>query len=214
MTALHYVVPHRYFLRVQSHSNRHRCVPQHGCSRSPCVLVTALVCPITESLPRSTRHQQVHQLRRARNDRSVSRPRPDPPPFALTFLAGNCSFIIFMFVWGYLRHYQNIRMLWSVYTEFELVPAYARVWSPAEGFYLPPIMQYILPLLLSNFLLTSSRITGPKSSSPSSSSNSCVLQHPPAPPSSRLLIPNAGHRILELPHSSYRCAHVAREECE
>ncbi|KAM0747143.1 LAG1-domain-containing protein [Meredithblackwellia eburnea MCA 4105] len=55
---------------------------------------------------------------------------------------GNVSFIIFMITWGYFRHYQNIRILHSVWTEFERVPAAARVWDPAKGYFMPSWMRY------------------------------------------------------------------------
>ena len=112
-----------------------------------------------------------------------------------------------MLVWGYLRHYQNVRMLWSVYTEFELVPAYARVWSPAEGFYLPPIMQYVPSSPLVLLLADAFPASGPRSSYPSSSSNSYVLCSPTRLP--LLLTRNARRSSLSgassSSASSYAC---------
>lgn len=49
-----------------------------------------------------------------------------------------------MFTWGYMRHYENIRILHSVWTEFELVPAVARTWDPSQGYFLPPWMRSVL----------------------------------------------------------------------
>lgn len=31
-------------------------------------------------------------------------------------------FVVFMGIWAYFRHYLNIIMLWSVYSEFDLMP--------------------------------------------------------------------------------------------
>lgn len=55
-----------------------------------------------------------------------------------------------MFTWGYLRHFENIRILGSVWSEYNLVPAEARVWDPANGFFLPQWMQIgvFLPIFL------------------------------------------------------------------
>ncbi|SCV67318.1 BQ2448_5964 [Microbotryum intermedium] len=49
----------------------------------------------------------------------------------------NISFVIFMVTWGYFRHYQEFRILHSVYSEFDLAPAYAKRWAPLEGCWLP-----------------------------------------------------------------------------
>ena len=32
------------------------------------------------------------------------------------------AFVMFTGVWAYFRHYLNIVMLWSVYSEFDLMP--------------------------------------------------------------------------------------------
>ncbi|TNY17197.1 longevity assurance proteins LAG1/LAC1 [Rhodotorula diobovata] len=39
------------------------------------------------------------------------------------------SFVFFLFIWTYMRHYLNCRILWSVWTQFDLVPAQWRNWS-------------------------------------------------------------------------------------
>lgn len=38
------------------------------------------------------------------------------------------SLVVFVFVWVYLRHYQNLRILWSVLTEFRLVGPWEVNW--------------------------------------------------------------------------------------
>ncbi|KAF7316164.1 Longevity assurance proteins LAG1/LAC1 [Mycena indigotica] len=52
------------------------------------------------------------------------------------------SLAIFTYVWTYFRHYLNILILWSVYSEYDLVPASARRWSPADGTYLTWWLKY------------------------------------------------------------------------
>ena len=61
--------------------------------------------------------------------------------------AGNCSFIIFMLTWGYLRHYQNIRILYACLYKYHLIPERAAVWDPSNGFFLPPSAQYVISVL-------------------------------------------------------------------
>ncbi|KAJ7180187.1 longevity assurance proteins LAG1/LAC1 [Mycena crocata] len=60
------------------------------------------------------------------------------------------SFAVFVCVWSYFRHYLNLVILWSVWTEFDLVPERARQWAAAEGSYLAPWMQYqvFIPIAL------------------------------------------------------------------
>ncbi|KAI5476781.1 hypothetical protein MNV49_007296 [Pseudohyphozyma bogoriensis] len=56
---------------------------------------------------------------------------------------GNCSFVVFMLSWGYLRHWQNVRILWSVWNEsMVLTPVEARVWQPELGRFMPSWMRY------------------------------------------------------------------------
>ncbi|KAJ7668042.1 TLC domain-containing protein [Mycena rosella] len=45
------------------------------------------------------------------------------------------SFAVFFCVWTYFRHYLSLRILWSVWTEFELIPEHTRQWAPVEGIY-------------------------------------------------------------------------------
>ncbi|KAJ7758965.1 longevity assurance proteins LAG1 LAC1 [Mycena maculata] len=46
------------------------------------------------------------------------------------------SFVFFVGVWTYFRHYLNLVILWSVWTEFDLIPDTAGRWAAAEGAYL------------------------------------------------------------------------------
>ncbi|KAJ7668041.1 TLC domain-containing protein [Mycena rosella] len=52
------------------------------------------------------------------------------------------SFAFFFCVWTYFRHYLNLRILWSIWTEFDLIPLHARQWTPTEGTYLVGWMKY------------------------------------------------------------------------
>ncbi|GAA5865293.1 hypothetical protein JCM8547_005047 [Rhodosporidiobolus lusitaniae] len=47
------------------------------------------------------------------------------------------SFVFFLGVWHYLRHWENLRILYSVWTEYDLIPAQWRSWSvPHKGWWL------------------------------------------------------------------------------
>ncbi|KAF9464458.1 TLC domain-containing protein [Collybia nuda] len=46
------------------------------------------------------------------------------------------SFVTFIFVWTYFRHYLNLRILYSVWFEFELRPEASRIWKAVDGVYL------------------------------------------------------------------------------
>ncbi|SCZ96477.1 BZ3500_MvSof-1268-A1-R1_Chr8-2g10219 [Microbotryum saponariae] len=67
----------------------------------------------------------------------------------------NISFVIFMVTWGYFRHYQEFRILYSVLTEFDLAPAYTKRWAPLEGCWLPlwGRWQILWPLALLQLLM-------------------------------------------------------------
>ncbi|KAJ7665528.1 TLC domain-containing protein [Mycena rosella] len=52
------------------------------------------------------------------------------------------SFVVFVCIWTYFRHYLNLVILWSVWTQFDLIPEHAQQWIPAEGSYLAPWMKY------------------------------------------------------------------------
>ncbi|POY76456.1 hypothetical protein BMF94_0657 [Rhodotorula taiwanensis] len=46
------------------------------------------------------------------------------------------SFVVFLVVWTYMRHYLNIRILQSVWQQFELIPVQYRSWSAPTGMWL------------------------------------------------------------------------------
>ncbi|KAJ2920100.1 hypothetical protein MD484_g341, partial [Candolleomyces efflorescens] len=46
------------------------------------------------------------------------------------------TFVTFIGVWTYFRHYLNLKMLWSVYSESYLVPEASHQWNWSEGVYL------------------------------------------------------------------------------
>jgi len=60
------------------------------------------------------------------------------------------TFVIFFFAWTYFRLWLNIRILWSVWTEFELIPASARCFRPLDGVWMADWVKYqmFIPLLL------------------------------------------------------------------
>jgi len=61
-----------------------------------------------------------------------------------------CTFACLLCVWAYFRHYQNLRILHSVWYEYgDLVPAEARVFDLLQGRALAPWMRYqvFLPIL-------------------------------------------------------------------
>ncbi|KAG6336842.1 hypothetical protein ID866_2238 [Astraeus odoratus] len=64
------------------------------------------------------------------------------------------AFALFICAWTYFRHYLNIVVLWSVWTEFDLIPETSRVWSPSEGAWLAGWMKYqiFVPILLLQML--------------------------------------------------------------
>lgn len=59
-------------------------------------------------------------------------------------------YVGFVGVWTYFRHYLNLKMLYSVWTEFNLIPEFAKQWSPEDGVWLPYWMRYQIfaPLVL------------------------------------------------------------------
>ncbi|KAJ3554937.1 hypothetical protein NP233_g12318 [Leucocoprinus birnbaumii] len=64
------------------------------------------------------------------------------------------AFVVFMGVWTYFRHYLNLVILWSVWTEYDLIPETSKQWIWAQGIYLNWWMKYqvFAPLLLLQFL--------------------------------------------------------------
>lgn len=59
-------------------------------------------------------------------------------------------FAIFVVVWTYTRHWLNIYFLWSVWTEYDLIPDSTRRWSPSEGLWMPQWVKYqmFLPMTI------------------------------------------------------------------
>ncbi|TDL29583.1 longevity assurance proteins LAG1/LAC1 [Rickenella mellea] len=64
------------------------------------------------------------------------------------------SFVIFVFVWTYFRHWLNLVMLWSVIYENHLVPEASKIWKPFDGYWMPGWMKYqiFIPLFLLQLL--------------------------------------------------------------
>lgn len=65
------------------------------------------------------------------------------------------SFAIFLCIWTYFRHWQNLRILYSIYTEYDvLVPEFARRWSPSNEVYLTGWMKWQIfsPIMLLQIL--------------------------------------------------------------
>jgi len=65
-------------------------------------------------------------------------------------VANGFVFAFFVGVWTYTRHYLNIYLLWSVWNDFDKLPAWTRKWSPAEGVWMPDWMRYqiFIPIVL------------------------------------------------------------------
>ncbi|KAJ7182880.1 longevity assurance proteins LAG1/LAC1 [Mycena crocata] len=49
---------------------------------------------------------------------------------------------ILIVVWTYFRNYLSLRILWSVWYEFDLVPNHTKRFSPSQGLHLAPWMRY------------------------------------------------------------------------
>ncbi|KAF7301749.1 TLC domain-containing protein [Mycena indigotica] len=64
------------------------------------------------------------------------------------------SFLIFTVVWAYFRHYLNFVILWSVWTEFDLIPEQSKRWFRPDGVWLVGWMRYqvFIPLVLLQLL--------------------------------------------------------------
>ncbi|GLB33906.1 putative TRAM, LAG1 and CLN8 homology domains containing protein [Lyophyllum shimeji] len=64
------------------------------------------------------------------------------------------SFVIFILVWTYFRHYLNLKILWSVWFEIPLAPESSKTWNPAGGAWLTSWMpnQIFAPLFLLQLL--------------------------------------------------------------
>ncbi|KAG9005767.1 hypothetical protein FRB94_001333 [Tulasnella sp. JGI-2019a] len=57
-------------------------------------------------------------------------------------MTGNVAFALLVFVWTYTRHYLNLYLLYSVYYDFDLIPQWARRWSPEEGVWMAGWMRW------------------------------------------------------------------------
>lgn len=64
--------------------------------------------------------------------------------------AATCAFGGFMFIWTYFRIYLSALTLWSVWYQFDLIPAHTREWNPEKGWWLVYWMKYqvFAPLFL------------------------------------------------------------------
>ncbi|KAF8640138.1 hypothetical protein AX17_001374 [Amanita inopinata Kibby_2008] len=64
------------------------------------------------------------------------------------------AYVFFMFVWTYFRHYLNLKILWSVWFEFDLIPEVAKQWKTEDGVWLAHWMRYqvFAPLFLLQLL--------------------------------------------------------------
>jgi len=51
-------------------------------------------------------------------------------------------FGVFVIVWTYLRHWLNLLMLYSVWTDFDKMPEWTKVWNPSEGVWMVSWMKY------------------------------------------------------------------------
>ncbi|KAF8312227.1 longevity assurance proteins LAG1/LAC1 [Clavulina sp. PMI_390] len=69
-------------------------------------------------------------------------------------LTSSIAFAIFIPIWTYMRHYLNIRILISVWNEFDLIPMSARSFEPAKGIWMVWWMRYqiFIPILLLQFV--------------------------------------------------------------
>jgi len=65
-------------------------------------------------------------------------------------MASNVGIVIFLGLWSYFRLYQNFRILWSVWNEFDLIPDWCRYFRPSEGVWMAWWMKYqiFVPIFL------------------------------------------------------------------
>jgi len=69
-------------------------------------------------------------------------------------IAKTVVFSCLIVVWTYFRIYLSLKILWSVWFEFELIPAESMQWAPQTGAWLAPWMRYqvFTPLFLLQLL--------------------------------------------------------------
>jgi len=62
----------------------------------------------------------------------------------------NVSFAIFVVVWSYFRHYLNLIIIKSTWSEFHLMPDASKQWKPEAGVWMAWWMQYqvLVPIVL------------------------------------------------------------------
>ncbi|TCD71778.1 hypothetical protein EIP91_003121 [Steccherinum ochraceum] len=53
-------------------------------------------------------------------------------------------FVTLLFVWAYFRHYLNLVMMWSLWTQYGLIPEFARRFSPLDGVWAPGWGKYLM----------------------------------------------------------------------
>jgi len=68
----------------------------------------------------------------------------------LQLTMGVPTFAIFVVVWSYFRHYLNLRIIESVWSEFSLIPDTSKQWKTADGVWMVWWMQYqvLVPIIL------------------------------------------------------------------
>ncbi|KAF9513209.1 hypothetical protein BS47DRAFT_1485744 [Hydnum rufescens UP504] len=60
------------------------------------------------------------------------------------------AFSAFVCVWTYLRHFLNIKIIWSVWTQWKYAPEYSKRFEPKEGVWMARWVQYqvMVPMII------------------------------------------------------------------